>query len=170
MQRNKSRYMQFGLLVLLVTVGAGCKGVGHQSESHALGYSAVRPAAGELPAYATTAYNSSTRAGAVTSLERLPQSTDIRQDTCPVTGAKLGSMGPPVPVQVNGRTVFVCCAGCVENLRQNPERYLGRTNTAPLPGTSTATGYGQTSTREDSDSFYRPSSSGSGCSGSACCH
>ena len=46
--------------------------------------------------------------------------------TCPVTGEELGSMGPPLPVTVRGRTVHVCCEGCVAALRQDPDRYLGR--------------------------------------------
>lgn len=46
------------------------------------------------------------------------------QTVCPVTGEKLGSMGPPIPVQVKGRTVYVCCEGCVNSLRRNPEKYL----------------------------------------------
>lgn len=50
---------------------------------------------------------------------------------CPVTGAKLGSMGPPVRVSVGGRTVWLCCAGCEAKLRQNPRLYLGPEASAP---------------------------------------
>lgn len=46
------------------------------------------------------------------------------QTVCPVTREKLGSMGPPIPVQVKGQTVYVCCEGCVNALRRNPEKYL----------------------------------------------
>ncbi len=46
------------------------------------------------------------------------------QQTCPVTGEKLGSMGPPIPVSVNGRTIQVCCQGCVSAVRKNPDKYL----------------------------------------------
>ena len=46
------------------------------------------------------------------------------QTICPVTGEKLGSMGPPIPVNVKGRTVYVCCEGCVNALRRNPDKYL----------------------------------------------
>lgn len=48
----------------------------------------------------------------------------MTQTVCPVTGEKLGSMGPPIPVNVKGRTVYVCCEGCVNALRRNPEKYL----------------------------------------------
>lgn len=46
------------------------------------------------------------------------------QTVCPVTGKKLGSMGPPIPVTVKGRTVYVCCESCINALRRNPEKYL----------------------------------------------
>jgi hypothetical protein len=47
-----------------------------------------------------------------------------KQRVCPVTGKRLGSMGPPVPVSVAGRTVLICCDGCAEALKSDPEKYL----------------------------------------------
>jgi Cu(I)/Ag(I) efflux system membrane fusion protein len=44
--------------------------------------------------------------------------------TCPVTGKPLGSMGPPVTVNVAGRSVMLCCKGCEDAVRQSPEKYL----------------------------------------------
>ena len=41
----------------------------------------------------------------------------MKQRTCPITADLLGSMGKPIKVNVDGRTVFVCCQGCVEELR-----------------------------------------------------
>lgn len=46
------------------------------------------------------------------------------QKMCPVTGEPLGSMGDPIPVTVQGRTIQVCCQGCVAAVRKNPEKYL----------------------------------------------
>lgn len=43
---------------------------------------------------------------------------------CPVTGEPLGSMGDPIPVTVQGRTIQVCCQGCVAAVQKNPEKYL----------------------------------------------
>jgi hypothetical protein len=54
------------------------------------------------------------------------QALAARQKTCPVTGEPLDLMGGPVRVEVNGRTVFVCCKGCEPALRKNPEKYLSR--------------------------------------------
>jgi len=49
-----------------------------------------------------------------------------KQKVCAVTGEPLGSMGVPVKVTVNGRTVFLCCDGCEDELKNNPGKYLTR--------------------------------------------
>lgn len=48
----------------------------------------------------------------------------LLQVTCPVTGEKLGSMGVPIKVDVEGQAVLLCCAGCVPMVRQNPAEIL----------------------------------------------
>jgi hypothetical protein len=53
-----------------------------------------------------------------------------RQSVCPVTRKALGSMGTPIKVLVNGRTVFLCCSGCEDRLRKDPARFL---EPAPTP-------------------------------------
>jgi hypothetical protein len=79
------------------------------------------------------------------------------QKTCPVTGAPLGSMGPPVPVTYNGKTIWLCCQGCVEKFNTNASVYADLAALETSPGRS----YASTS----SPSY---SCSGSGCS-SGCC-
>jgi hypothetical protein len=62
-------------------------------------------------------------------LERLaPRDRElaIKQKVCPVTGERLGSMGPPVPVAVAGQTVFLCCKACEADFRKEPARYLSK--------------------------------------------
>ncbi len=49
-----------------------------------------------------------------------------KQKTCPVTDAPLGSMGVPVKVSVNGRTVLLCCDACQEKLNKNADEYLAK--------------------------------------------
>lgn len=46
------------------------------------------------------------------------------QRTCPVTGEALGGMGPPVPVTLNGQTVYVCCKACVAKAQRDPDASL----------------------------------------------
>ena len=50
------------------------------------------------------------------------------QTTCPVTGANLGSMGLAPRVEVEGRTVRVCCEACVPKLKSAPAKYLSLLN------------------------------------------
>ncbi len=53
------------------------------------------------------------------------------QKICPVTGAKLGSMGDPILVEVDGRKVWTCCSACPPKLKAQPARYLARLAPAP---------------------------------------
>ena len=49
-----------------------------------------------------------------------------KQRICPVTELALDSMGGPVPVMVSGKKIFVCCAGCTQRLKAEPEKYLSK--------------------------------------------
>ncbi len=60
------------------------------------------------------------------SLVRQVSLTAEEQKVCPVTGAKLGSMGEPVAVEVKGRKVWTCCKACPSKLKTNPEKYLAK--------------------------------------------
>jgi hypothetical protein len=50
----------------------------------------------------------------------------MAQQVCPVSDEELGSMGTPIKVTVNGRDVFLCCAGCKDKLLADPETYLAK--------------------------------------------
>jgi hypothetical protein len=50
----------------------------------------------------------------------------LAQRTCPVTGDLLGADGKPMKVKLRGRTVFVCCEGCRDDLQANPLKYLAK--------------------------------------------
>jgi hypothetical protein len=39
-------------------------------------------------------------------------------------GVRLGSMGVPVKVALNGQTVFLCCEACVKKAESQPARTL----------------------------------------------
>jgi len=57
-----------------------------------------------------------------------------QQKICPVTKAKLGSMGEPVPVELANRKVWVCCPGCPDKLKGEPDKYLARLDSQPTQG------------------------------------
>jgi Cu(I)/Ag(I) efflux system membrane fusion protein len=57
--------------------------------------------------------------------------TAAEQQTCPVTSLKLGSMGAPVAVEVEGRKVWTCCPACTPKVKAQPARYLSRLEPPP---------------------------------------
>ncbi len=56
------------------------------------------------------------------------------QGVCPVTGLKLGSMGPPLKASAHGRSVYLCCAACQDDFESQPEHYLARLTTVSAEG------------------------------------
>lgn len=50
----------------------------------------------------------------------------VKQRICPVSDEPLGSMGKPPKVTINGHDVYLCCAGCEEEMRKNPDKYLAK--------------------------------------------
>jgi Cu(I)/Ag(I) efflux system membrane fusion protein len=59
-------------------------------------------------------------------ISREDQALIDKQRICPVTELPLDSMGGPISVQVSGRKVFICCAGCEQRLKAEPDKYLTR--------------------------------------------
>ena len=55
---------------------------------------------------------------------------DYPIDFCLVSGAPLGSMGKPVTIQYNRRTVKFCCDSCISAFRDNPDEYLKKLDEA----------------------------------------
>lgn len=49
-----------------------------------------------------------------------------KQKICPVSGAELGSMGKPFKTTVKDQTVFLCCSGCEDDLKKDPDKYLAK--------------------------------------------
>jgi len=46
------------------------------------------------------------------------------QKMCPVADGVLGSMGVPIPVDVDGRRIWICCGGCETPLRNDSGKYF----------------------------------------------
>ena len=47
------------------------------------------------------------------------------QRFCPVMPEKrLGAMGTPVKLELNGQTVFLCCKGCTKGANADPDKTL----------------------------------------------
>ena len=57
-----------------------------------------------------------------------------RQRICPVAEYRLGSMGAPRRVDVQGTPVFICCERCRERLLAEPDKYLAKLAARPTSG------------------------------------
>lgn len=65
-------------------------------------------------------------ANALASLSAEDRAVAEKQKMCLVGGEPLGSMGAPVKVTVQGRDVFVCCEGCTDALKADPDKFLAK--------------------------------------------
>jgi len=92
----------------------------------------LRTPVAETPMF--KARRASARAGGGGGAIRRASLTAEEQVTCPVTGAKLGSMGSPIPVEVAGKRVWTCCAACPPKLKADPAKYLARLAPPPADG------------------------------------
>jgi membrane fusion protein, copper/silver efflux system len=63
-------------------------------------------------------------------LRELPPADRVLAETqkfCPVLeGSRLGSMGKPIKLVLNGQPVFVCCKSCVKEAQEDPAKILRR--------------------------------------------
>jgi hypothetical protein len=116
-----SRPLSFGLGVVAIALPAFLLGCSAEQQSE--------PAAAIAPAEPLSD-ESLEREGeqgeikeALAKLSPEDRALAVKQKNCPVTDEPLGSMGTPIKVAVEGREVFVCCEGCVDELKNNFAKY-----------------------------------------------
>jgi YHS domain-containing protein len=51
------------------------------------------------------------------------QSVEVENKICPVSGEKVGKMGPPIKYEYNGKIYNLCCPMCKKSFKKNPEKY-----------------------------------------------
>ncbi len=73
---------------------------------------------------------------AIEAIRRGPQAIDDEsliafQKFCPVTGRALGSMGKPIKVEADSKTVFLCCEGCRESFEKKPAEFVAKLAAPP---------------------------------------
>ena len=103
------------MLVATVLTVAGCLGTVETQ--------VVEPPAAEPSAPSD---DSATIAEALAALSAEDRGLAELQRICPVGGGALGLMGTPVKVDLDGKSVFVCCEGCEEPLKKEPAKYLAK--------------------------------------------
>ena len=120
------RFKNYLVLTMALTAAVALGGCGKQGGSQSY------PAAGPATAEESEASDSSTHAGAteiekaLAALSEADRTASEKQGTCLVTGKQLGSMGTPPKITLKGQEVFMCCAGCEEELSSNPDTYLAK--------------------------------------------
>lgn len=62
-------------------------------------------------------------------VQRGKLSTDDRklveaQEWCVISNERLGTMGPPIKLDIKGQPVFICCAGCKDKAERDPDQTL----------------------------------------------
>ena len=62
----------------------------------------------------------------IAKLGRADRKAAREQKLCPVTELPLGSMGKPIKLTVEGEAVFLCCQGCVDEIKAEPRKYLNK--------------------------------------------
>ena len=49
-----------------------------------------------------------------------------KQETCPVSGEKWGTMGQPFSLEYKGQKLQLCCKNCLEDFNKDPEKYVAK--------------------------------------------
>ncbi len=65
----------------------------------------------------------------LTAIKELPQAEQdaaIAQAVCPVSTKHLGGMGKPMKVTAEGRTFYICCDGCEDEVKTNGKAIVAK--------------------------------------------
>ena len=54
------------------------------------------------------------------------QAVDLRNTVCPVSGDHLGNMGAPVKITAEGRTFYLCCKSCQDDVKADPKAVIAK--------------------------------------------
>lgn len=123
-----SRFLAYTWIVLALPLTMALAGCG-QTEPATSQPSASEPTAME-DSHAdhdqSDMAESSQQAENLAKLSPEDQALAERQKVCPVSGEPLGAMGVPYKVTVQGRDVLLCCDGCEETIKENPDKYLAK--------------------------------------------
>ena len=109
------RMLRALILAASVAVAAGCSGERPPAPASSVATASAAPAPGVPDEVAA---------------ERAKLSPEDRsladaQEWCAVsTDERLGSMGPPLKLDVKGQAVFVCCKGCKRKAEADPDKTL----------------------------------------------
>ncbi len=105
------------LLALLIPIAVGCSPSNDQSNA---------PENTQPPVAHADGQHTSQPEGLALLEDEAERAAAIAQGICPVSGEPLGSMGKPIKLTVEGREVYICCEGCEDALREDPQKYFAK--------------------------------------------
>jgi len=110
--------LHLSLPVVLAAAVIGCdNGTDRKKETS-------KDSAGENAAAANDSGKASEDLPGLKELDEADRKLAEKQRVCPKTGDLLGSMGKPYKIMLKDRVVFLCCEGCEEEVKKDPETYL----------------------------------------------
>jgi len=62
----------------------------------------------------------------IKTLPAVEQDLALKQAVCPVSGDHLGNMGAPFKIVAEGRTFYLCCKSCVDDVKANPKAVIAK--------------------------------------------
>ena len=68
-------------------------------------------------------------AAEIAEIKKLPPAeadVALKQVVCPVSGDHLGNMGAPVKTSAEGRTFYLCCKNCQDEVNANPKAVIAK--------------------------------------------
>lgn len=134
---NISQHLTRWSLPLLALAALCLVGCAKEAESPVVEEEVVEEV--EVPAVEPSDADQSTASNEITAamaeLNLADRTAAFAQETCPVSGQLLGSMGAPIKVTAEGQEVFLCCAACKEKFEADPQKYLAKLDT-PQPNTT----------------------------------
>jgi hypothetical protein len=110
---------------LWVVSGVGCSPAAERPAATS-GSAATSSAPSDRSATRTSNEPASEIDTALAKLSEADRRSAEAQKICPVSDEPLGSMGTPIKFEVEGQTVWVCCEGCEQPVRDDPAQYLAK--------------------------------------------
>lgn len=86
----------------------------------------AKPAAPAPPAAKPVALNAEEKSEIAKLTLKVDQDAALAQAKCPVSGEPLGSMGVPIKLTSEGKSLFVCCKGCTKDFEKDPKAVFAK--------------------------------------------
>ena len=62
----------------------------------------------------------------IKTLPAAEQDLALKQAVCPVSGEHLGNMGKPFKITAEGRTFYLCCKSCEDDVKADPKAVIAK--------------------------------------------